>query len=345
MSVEEIIKSKRLSDFRGTPEGQSGGKYIRELEMAFRERFGIKHAVAMNSATSALHASLIACGVGRGDEVIVSSFSFASSASCALMIGAKPVFVDIDPETYCIDPKLVDKAITKKTKAIIPVHLFGHPANTDYKECNSNIAIIEDAAQAIGAEDNGLAGTKGACGIFSFNQSKHINTGEGGMLITDDDKIARIVRAVRNHAESSDPTLEIVGYNYRLGEIEALLALQQLQELDTQLLNRRIMVSTLESGFEREDIPYKKISRAIKHACWMFAFKVKNREEVYEKCKAKGVILNKGYNEPLYRLPIFDVTDYSQFPVTERMWNEELLVIQVADLTLDACQVIIDSVV
>jgi len=348
MSVEEIIKSKLLSGFRGTPEGHSGGKYVQELEEAFRERFGIKYAVAMNSATSALHASLIACGVGKGDEVIVSPFSFASSASCALMVGAKPVFVDIDPETYCIDPKLVDKAITKKTKVIIPVHLFGHPADMesilDIAEAHHPIAVIEDAAQAIMAESLlGLAGTMGDCGIFSFNQSKHINTGEGGMLVTDDDKIARIARAVRNHAESSDPSLKIVGYNYRLGEIEAYLALEQLKDLDNQLLNRRIMVSHLESGFEKEGIPYKKIP--IKHACWAFAFKVKHREEVYEKCKAKGLNLNKGYNEPLYRLPIFDVTDYSKFPVTERMWNEELLVIQVAELTLDKCQIIIDSVV
>src|SRR3990172_9132024 len=160
MSVEEIIQSGELSMFRGTPDGQLGGKYVQLLEQAFKDYFNVEYAIALNSATSALHASLIACGIGKGDEVIVSPFTFASSASCVLMVGAKPVFVDIDPETYCIDPKLVDKAITKKTKAIIPVHLFGHPANTDYKECNSNIAIIEDAAQAIGAEDNGRAGTK-----------------------------------------------------------------------------------------------------------------------------------------------------------------------------------------
>ncbi len=338
-AIDNILGSGILSGFRGTPEGHLGGRYVQTLETQFRAYFGVKYAVALNSATAALHASLVACNIGVGDEVIVSPYSFSSSASCVLMVGAKPVFADIQDDIFCIDPKCIEPLITLKTKAIIPVHLCGHPA--DMNEImriarEHNLRVIEDAAQSIGATYRGkYAGTIGDCGVFSFNQSKHINTGEGGMLITNDDEIARTVRAVRNHGEISDPELEIVGYNYRLCEIEASLALEQFKQLDTLTAHRIKLTSLMSEGLrEIKGFTPPVTYPDCKHVFYTYAVKFDEalvgmkRDDFQDKMIESGIYFGKGYVKPLYLLPIYKQFGYGEglCPVTERMWREELMV-------------------
>ena len=333
-ALTKLIESGELSGFRGYPEGHDGGPHVQQLQKVFREYFGVKHAIAMNSATSALHAALIAT-IEKGDRVVVSPYTFSASASCVLLAGGIPVFADIDPDTFCITPETIRNACRTKAggfqtpKAIIPVHLCGGMADVRHMDAPF---IIEDAAQAIGAWDGDYAGTIGDCGIFSFNQSKHINTGEGGMLITNDDKIARIVRAVRNHGEVSDPTLKIVGYNYRLGEIEALLALPQFAGIDQNLAIRNMLETHLSSGLSKIEgltVPYRN-PRAY-HSWYTYPLKIDeswgDKWELCDKLKEKGVYFGT-YVKPLHLLPIYEQFGYKEgdCPVAERMWSKELIV-------------------
>lgn len=346
--IDKILNSGMLSAFRGTPDGQDGGEQVQALEASFRSYFGVKYAIALNSATSALHAALIACGVGEGDEVIVSPYSFSSSASCALMVGAKPVFADICDDTFCIDPEQVEALITPKTRAIIPVHLFGHPADMysimDTAE-NYSLVVIEDAAQAIGASyEDTYAGAIGDCGVFSFNQSKHINTGEGGMLITNNDKIAEVVKAVRNHAEVSHPEFKIVGYNYRMCEIEAALALNQFWNIDTMIIDRNNMALNLNRALSgKVEMPI--VREGVRHAWWAYAIKTKRRDEYLSALLDAGIACDR-YVEPLYNLPIYEKYGYEKgmCPVAERMWELELLRIDMGNLTEAGCDTIIRTI-
>ena len=354
--INKILESGILSGFRGSQEGHLGGEYVQKLETEFRDYFSVKYAIALNSATAALHASLIACGVGQSDEVIVSPYSFSSSASCVLMVGAKPVFADIQEDIFCIDPRCIEPLITPKTKAIIPVHLCGHPADMGRIMAIArkyNLRVIEDAAQSIGAIYCGkYAGTIGDCGVFSFNQSKHINTGEGGMLITNDDDITRRVRAVRNHGEISDPELKLVGYNYRLCEIEAALASDQFKNLDRMTANRIQLTNLMSSELSQiagftPPVTYTNC----KHVFYTYAVKFNeelvgmSRDTFQDKMIKRGIYFGKGYVKPLYLLPIYEQFGYKEglCPVAERMWAKELLVTDILKHplnTTDICGII-----
>lgn len=294
----------------------------------------------MNSATACLHAAGIAAGIGPGDEVIVTPYSFASSATCVAMCGGTPVFVDVTPDTFCLDPEKVEQAITSQTKAIIPVHLCGHPAEmvellriADEHE----LVIIEDAAQAIGATYGGrLAGTIGHCGIFSFNQSKQVSSGEGGILVTSSPKVARIARAVRNHAEVSDPELGIMGYNYRMCEVEAAIVLDQFKDLDRMLDTREFLTTLMSKQLEEIDcgITPPVVKPDCKHAWYTYAMKVDkeklgmHRDQFQDEMQKRGVYFGRGYVKPLYRLPFFQkVGKKTQpCPVVEGLYGEKLMV-------------------
>jgi len=354
--IDKILDSKILSGFRGTPAGHLGGRYVQALESQFKAYFGVRYAISLNSATAALHAALVACGIGKGDEVIVTPYSFSSSASCVLMVGATPVFADIEEDTFCIDPIKVLQLITPRTKAIIPVHLCGHPA--DMRGITSvaaqyHLKIIEDAAQAIGATYKGrYVGTMGHCGVFSFNQSKHINTGEGGMLITNDDDIARKVRAVRNHGEISDPELEIVGYNYRLCELEAFLALEQFKVLDKMTDIRIELTSQMSEALSKiPGFTPPVTKKGCKHVFYTYAVKFDedivgiSRDEFQDRMINSGVYFGKGYVKPLYLLPIYKKFGYGKglCPVAERFYERELIVTDIFKYPLtksDVCGII-----
>lgn len=230
------------------------GPKVSEFEKAFAERHRVKYALATTSCTTALHLILTALGIGPGDEVIVPAFTWVSTANVVEYCGAKPVFVDIAANTYTLDPICLQTAITSKTKAIIPVHLFGLTADMDaISKIASGIPIVEDAACASGAEYKGRsAGTLGVAGAFSFHPRKSITTGEGGMVTTQDDALAERLNMLRNHGASISeeqrhkgpkpyllPDFNLLGFNYRMTDLQGAVGVVQLQKLDRFIAERQ----------------------------------------------------------------------------------------------------------
>lgn len=235
-AVVEVLKREPLC-LSGYYKNPNGGPSNQAFEEALAAYHGLRYAVTCSNGTSALHIALLACGVKRGDEVIVPPLTFYATASAVLMVGAKPVFADVDPKTYNIDPDSVNERLTPKTKAIIPVHLLGMPVDMDrlieVLPKNRDVIIIEDNAQALGAKYKGqLTGTFGKASILSFQETKTITTGEGGAVLTDNKKVAEKARFLRNHGAQYglQPYLT---YNYRMTEIQAAIGLVQLRKLDS----------------------------------------------------------------------------------------------------------------
>lgn len=239
------LEIQAVLDVLSTPNLSLGPKML-EFEDKFAAYIGTKHAVAVNSGTSGLHLCIKSLGIGVGDEVITTPFSFIASANCILFEGATPVFVDVDPLTRNIDVGKIEEKITSKTKAILPVHIFGQPC--DMKPLMDlatryNLKIIEDACEAIGAEYEGRkVGTYGACSVFSFYPNKQMTTAEGGVIVTDDPEIARLCRSYRNQGRSEGSGWlkhEHIGYNYRLSDLQCALGIVQLERIEELLQKRR----------------------------------------------------------------------------------------------------------
>lgn len=222
----------------------SNGKYIGKFEQAFAEFVGTRHAVATNNGTTGLHLALVALGIGHGDEVIVPTVTYIASANAVRYTGATPVFADVDAETLNLEPTRLESLITPRTKAIMPVHLYGHPADMTAiarVAHTHGLVVVEDAAEAHGAEVDGRrVGSIGDCGVFSFFGNKIITTGEGGMVTTDDDALAARLRLLRGQGMSPDRRywFEVVGFNYRMTNIEAAIGLGQLEQIDQNLAAR-----------------------------------------------------------------------------------------------------------
>lgn len=225
----------------------TSGPKVREFEQLFAERHQVKHALAVTSATTALHLALVALEVGPGDEVIVPAFTWVSTANVVLYCGATVVFADVDPTTFNMDPADLKKRITPKTKAIIPVHLFGLCANMDaINAIAGNIPLVEDGACAAGAAYKGTpAGALGTIGCFSFHPRKSVTTGEGGMITTNDDRLADVMSMLRNHGASISeeqrhhgprpyilPDFNMLGYNYRMTDLQGAVGVVQIKKLD-----------------------------------------------------------------------------------------------------------------
>lgn len=231
----------------------TSGPKVREFEELFAQRHQVKHALAVTSATTALHLALVALNVKAGDEVIVPAFTWVSTANVVLYCGAKVVFADVDPHTFNIDPVDLKRRITSKTKAIIPVHLFGLCANMDeIKTIAGNIPLVEDGACAAGAAYKGTpAGALGKIGCFSFHPRKSVTTGEGGMITTNDDQLAEVIGMLRNHGASVSeeqrhhgprpyilPEFNMLGYNYRMTDLQGAVGVVQIKKLD-QFIDER----------------------------------------------------------------------------------------------------------
>lgn len=322
-NILSVLDSGNISTFRTAPgEHFLGGKNIREFEDMFAKKIGTKFAVSFNSASSALHAAIVAVGVNPGEEVIVPPTSFTSTATCALMHNAIPVFCDIKNDTFCLDPEKLENVISPLTKAIIPVHLFGNSCDMDeiinFAKKHS-LRIIEDCAQAPGGiYKNKTLGSIGDCGIFSFQESKTIMTGEGGMLTTNDEEIAEIARMVRNHGEIISPTLkertyktEFLGWGYRMTELEAALGLAQLPKLDYFNKERIKLGSYLSQEINKIDGLSHVKYEYVNHVYWMFGFTYDEKKIGIPRdlfCDAlveEGIPCFKGYVEPLYLNPLY----------------------------------------
>ena len=296
-AVEAVLASGMLAQ----------GDAVDAFEEKFAAYIGVEHAIAINSGTAALHAALAAIGIKKGDEVLTTSFSFFATASCVLMQHAKPVFVDIEPRTYNISPSAIEDNISERTKAIIPVHLYGQPCMM--KEimdiaAERNLRVIEDAAQAHGASCGGeMVGSIGDVGVFSFYSTKNMITGEGGMITTNDAGIAERARMIRNHGQRARYVHECLGYNYRMTNIAAAIGLVQLKKLDN--LNAR-RISNAGYYTTRLNVAKPYIAPGVKHVFHQYTVRVKGRANFLAHLEKNGVGYGIYYPVPLPGLPVFN---------------------------------------
>ena len=376
--IMEVLDSGNISTFIASPgEHFLGGKNIREFEEKFSRKIGTKYGVAFNSGSSALHAAVVAVGVKPGEEVIVPPTTFTSTATSALMHNAIPVFCDIKRDIYSLDPKKLEDVISPLCKAIIPVHLFGHSCEMDeimsFAKKN-NLQVIEDCAQAPGGMyKNKNLGTIGDCGIFSFQESKNIMTGEGGMLVTNDEDVANTARMVRNHGEVITSTLktrtyrsEFLGWGYRMTELEAALGIAQIPKLDDLNEKRIELGSFLAREINKIDGLTHVKNEYVKHVYWMFGFSYEEdkigipRNLFCDALKAEGIPCAAGYVEPLYLNPLYAERRAFAFkhytgnvkyekgicPVAEMLHEKELIntLITRPPATIDDMKDIIDAI-
>ena len=330
-AAREVLDSDVLSAFIGSA-GKffNGGTRVLEFEAAWTSKYGFKHAVSVNSWTAGLVTAIGACGIEPGDEIICPPFTMSASATCCLFYGGIPVFADIDPETFCIDPASIERCITPRTKAIMVVHLFGHPADMDAILAVArkySLKVIEDAAQSPGVFYKGRpVGTIGDVGGFSLNFHKHIHTGEGGVIVTNDDRLANRCRLIRNHGEnamegmSNEEMSNCIGSNYRLTEIQAAIGTAQLAKLGGHLTTRSILVDHLRNrlldlpGLRPQSHPIDST-----HAYYLLPLHFDaqvagmSRSQFVQAVLAElpkpegfeGTALTEGYVKPLYLTPIY----------------------------------------
>ncbi len=311
------------------------GPKLGEFEKVMADYVGTGHAVAVNSGTSALHLAMLACGIGPGDEVITTPFSFIASANCALFVDAKPVFVDIDEATLNITADSIESAVTERTKAILPVHVFGRPCEMRSIQGvaeKHNLDVIEDSCEALGARIEGKhAGTWGRCGTFAFYPNKQITTGEGGILVTDDEEVAQLARSLRNQGRSTMSRWlqhERLGYNYRLSDIACALGIAQLSRIE-EILDRRTGVAEcyLEHLADIPDvIPPSPPRNGLEISWFVFVVRLSDRlagkrDEVMKRMLEDGIATG-AYFSPLHLQPVYaDRFGYTEgdFPATEKV--------------------------
>ncbi len=310
--IEEVLEGSCLSM----------GPKLEEFEKKIANYIGVKYAVAVNSGTSALHLSIRSLGIKEGDEVITTPFSFIASANCILFEKAKPVFVDIDKDTLCIDASKIEEKITKRTKAIIPVHIFGHPCKMDEImriAKKHNLKVIEDACEAIGAEYKGKkVGSFGDISTFAFYPNKQITTGEGGMILTNNKKIAELSRSMRNQGRDKKNRHSILGYNYRMDELSAALGVAQMERIEEILAKREKVAKTY-----NQKIQGLYISSDVKMSWFIYLIKLdeifsrKDRDKVIKELKERGIGCNN-YFPPIHLEPLYGYKR-GEFPITERV--------------------------
>jgi len=306
----------------------TSGSMVGRFEKAFANFVKAKHAVAVNSGTAALHMSLWASGIKTGDEVVVPSFTFIASAEAVALTGAKPVFVDINPRTYNIDPEKIEAAITERTRAIMPVDLYGLSAQMDtIKEIagQHNLKTIEDAAQAHGATFKGKPpGYFADMACWSFYASKNMTTGEGGMITTDNEELADNLRWIRSHGEKEEYVSSMLGHNYRMPEMEAAVGIVQLQKLPAFVEKRRKNAKFLTerlSEIERLQLPIE--PRGCKHSWYLYTVRLRDsdkaeRDEVVEKLRKRGVGATVYYQVPIHLMPYYRKFSERRLPETEK---------------------------
>ena len=310
-AVLEVMDSGQLAQ----------GPKTEVFEEAFATFTGTRHAIAVNSGTSALIVALQGHNIGPGDEVITTPFSFIATATSILAVGAKPVFVDVDPFDLNIDPNAVEDAITDETRAIMPVHLYGGPADMVSIMAiaqDNDLAVVEDAAQAHGAEFNGRrVGTFGT-GCFSFYPTKNMTTGEGGMITTDDDELAARCRQIRHHGQSRRYYHDVFGLNYRTTDIASAIGLEQLKKLEGWNERRIANARALSGWLKHCQLP--QVREGDRHVFHQFTVRVSgDRDALQQRLDAAGVGSSVHYPIPIHQQPAITELDLGDFhlPVAE----------------------------
>ncbi|WP_414470336.1 DegT/DnrJ/EryC1/StrS family aminotransferase [Methanobacterium sp. ACI-7] len=301
--VEAVLKSGMIAQ----------GPKVAEFEQKFADYIGTNYAVATSSGTTALHVALLAAGIGKEDEVITTPFSFAATANSILYVNAKPVFVDIDPKTYNIDPKRIEEAITDKTKAIMPVHLYGQPA--EMNKINKiaeehDLKVIEDAAQAHGAVYNGIkVGLWGEMACFSFYPTKNITTSEGGIITTNSSEFDHNARALRAHGESERYEHVTLGYNFRMTDISAAIGVVQVRRLDgfneKRIENAEYLTEHIKH-IEGIEPPF--VMDNVKHVFHQYTIRISNgkRDELKEFLTQEGIGTGVHYPKAIYKQSLYE---------------------------------------
>ena len=305
------------------------GPRVKAFEEAFAEMCGVKHAIATTSGTTALHVALLAHEIGPGDEVITSPFTFIASANSVLFTGARPVFVDIDPKTFNVDPQKFEAAITSRTKAILPVHLFGLMAEMepimDIAEAQ-NLAVIEDACQAHGAAYKGKKAGSFGTGTFSLYPTKNITSAEGGMITTDDDEIAESCRVIRQHGMRRRYYHDELGYNFRMTDVHAAIGLAQLGKLEQFNAQRRANAKYLTEHLRGVTTP--KEPEGFHHVFHQYTVRVPDgkRNELAAYLRENGVGTGIYYPVPIHQQTYYvNELGYDQtLPEAERATEEVL---------------------
>jgi dTDP-4-amino-4,6-dideoxygalactose transaminase len=322
-AVVSVMKSGLLTT------GLGAGPRVSEFEKNYAAFANVKHAIAVNTGTAALHAAVLAAGIKAGDEIILPAFTFVATAEAAALAGAKIVFADIDPKTFCLSPEAVQKALTPKTKAVIPVDLYGLPADTARIKqlvAQKGIAVIEDCAQSHGATYNGASAGKTAdLACWSLYAAKNIGTGEGGMVTTDDDELAEKVRMVRTHGEKTKYNSLMLGTNYRMTEIQAAIGSIQLKRLPEFFLKRKKNAEQLTSLLEKSGkigllaLPPKLANRT--HSWYLYTVRIKDktreqRDNIISVLRDRGIGADAYYPIPINEMPFYRQT-YGCFDLPE----------------------------
>ena len=324
------------------------GRYVTAFETAFAAYIGVKHAITVSSGTAALHLALLAAGIGAGDEVIIPATTFIATANAVTYCGATPVIVDVDPDTWCMGVKAMERAITPRTRAVIPVHLYGVPARIRAidgiaKRCG--LKVIEDAAEALGAEYHGYkVGSMGDLGCFSFYGNKTITTGEGGMITTDDDVLAQKIRLLRGQGQV--PGLRYVhdrvGYNYRLTDLQAAVGLAQLEQIDGILARRRAVIEAYREACDQTHWVSQLTPIYAEHGAWAFAVLLPDGCDatiVAERLEQRGIETRPVFPPIHTQLPYLT---NQRLPVAERIAERGLVLPTHAEMTPADARYVID---
>ncbi len=304
------------------------GKRVAELEARFAEYVGVKHAVAVGNGTLALWVALLAHDIGPNDEVITSPFSFIASANVALYVGAKPIFVDIDPDTYTIDPDAVRAAITPRTRAIVPVHLYGGMADMDaLMEIaeEHHLVVIEDACQAHGAALHGKCAGSFGVGGFSFYPTKNMTTTEGGILTTDDDIVADKAQLLRNHGQRERYLHEAMGFNFRMTDVQGAIGCVQMDHLEEWTERRIANGNYLSAHLKGVTTPVvRPDSRHVYHQ-YTIRVPAERRAGIVQRLAALGVGSAIHYPRPIHLQPIYQKMGFTdRLPIAEQAAREVL---------------------
>jgi dTDP-4-amino-4,6-dideoxygalactose transaminase len=358
------------------------GKNVAEFEKEFAEYIGVKHAISVGNGTDALVIALKSLGIGEGDEVITTPFTFFATAETISAVGATPVFVDVEKDTFNIDPSKIEEKITKKTKAIVPVHIFGQSVKMD--EINEiakkhNLKVVEDACQAVGSEYKGRKiGTLGDVACFSFFPTKNLGcAGDGGILVTDDDNVATIARALRTHGsgengqkaynllnnitedvttvQDADDTVYnplkyynyLIGYNTRLDAIQAAILRVKLPHIDRWNAKRREIAKIYDEKLKDTDIVTPFISEENETVYHMYIVQSENREAMLSKLKEKGVATGVYYPVPLHLQKVYKDLGYKEgdMPVAEYLSHRTFAIPVYPELTEEQVSYIVGSII
>ncbi len=305
------------------------GEEVENFEKEFAQYLNVKHAISVNSGSDALYLAIKALDIGEGDEVITVSLTFISTVDAIVRNGATPVFVDIEPDTYCIDVTKIEEKITDRTRAIIPVHLYGHPADMDpIMEIarKYDLYVIEDACQAHGAEYRGKkVGGIGHIGCFSFYPAKNLGAyGDGGMVVTGDEVIAEKIRLMRNYGQRKKYHHEFIGLNSRLDEIQAAVLRVKLNKLDDNNSKRHTLAELYNMSLKNTTIITPVEKEYARHVYHLYVIRTQRRDELQRYLLKRGIYTQIHYPIPVHKQSAYKGFDKAELPVTELVCNEVL---------------------